>query len=255
MKAFVFVVPLQARAHCRNWRLTSALCVRAVSSMLAVPEKGLRVILVCNERPEGLPDDPRLKVIEEDFPLPDPAGKGPLKDKYRKIHRGLIEAKPLVPGYVMLADADDCISNRLCPWILSQPNVRNWRLSKGYLYDEGSRILMLHPEFHLQCGTSHVAWCQPDDLPDENTSGKESCFLLRLGHHIIDEEMARRGRPFFDIPFPAAIYVLGHPDNYTRFRLSDWSGWRQRFFRWSRTRLVTGKLRREFQLYRIEENG
>jgi hypothetical protein len=255
MKPFVFVVPLIARARCRNWALTSALCVRSVSSMLAVQEEGLRVILVCNERPEGLPDDSRLRVIAEDFPLPEPSGKAPLVDKYRKIQRGLVEAKPLMPGYIMLADADDCISNRLCPWILSQPVPANWRVSKGYLYDEGAWTVVVHPEFHLQCGTSHVAWCQPDDLPDDMLSGKESSFWLRYGHHILDEEMARRNRPFHDIPFPGAVYVLGHPDNYTRFRLSDWSSWRQRFFRWSRTRLLTGTLRREFHLYRIDEKA
>ena len=249
MKPFVFVVPLRARARCRDWALTSALCVRAVSSMLAAREDGIRVILVCNERPEGVPDDPRLRVIAEDFPLPEPTGKSPLGDKYRKIQRGLVEAKPLMPGYVMPADADDCVSNRLCPWILSQPSTGNWRLSKGYLYDEGARTVVIHPEFHLQCGTSHAAWCKPEDLPDGMSAGKEASFWLRYGHHIIDDEMARLGRPFRDIPFPAAVYVLGHPDNYTGFRLADWSGWRQRFFRWSRTRPVTAAMRKEFHLH------
>ncbi|MFQ3670913.1 MAG: hypothetical protein SNJ84_05590 [Verrucomicrobiia bacterium] len=252
MKPFVFIVPLRARARCRNWTLTSALCVRAVSSMLAVEEEGVRVILVCNERPEGLANDERLRVIEEDFPVPEPSGKAPLEDKFRKIHRGLVEAKPLMPGYLMLADADDCISNRLCPWILSRSEPGNWRLSRGYLHDEGSSTVLVHPEFHLQCGTSHVAWCQAEDLPDDAGSGMGSCFWLRFGHHIIDEEMARLGRPFQDVPFPGAVYVVGHPDNYTAFRLSDWSGWRQKIFRWTRTRPLTASLRREFNLYRLK---
>ena len=57
---FVFVVPLKSRNCCSDWTVASQLCNRSIRSMLA--GSASKVILVCNEPPEGLPSNDRLIV-------------------------------------------------------------------------------------------------------------------------------------------------------------------------------------------------
>src|SRR5262245_57692181 len=115
---FVFVVPLKGRACCSDWLLPSELCVGAINSLLANGPR-VKVVLVCNEQPAGIPEDPRLIVKSVISPTPLTRDEM-MVDKYQKIKIGLTLAREFAPTWLMRADADDLISRRLVPFIEGQ---------------------------------------------------------------------------------------------------------------------------------------
>jgi hypothetical protein len=90
----------------------------------------VRVILVCHEKPEGLPDDPRLIVQALDSPRPHTSPEM-MVDKYFKIKTGLIHARQFAPAWLMRADADDLVSRRLVPFVMKQQPGTAWYAETG----------------------------------------------------------------------------------------------------------------------------
>ena len=92
---FVFVVPFKCRERCADWSLASRLCANTVRSMLGTPSE-VRVVLVCHERPDGLPADARLVVESIETPRPQ-TWEQMMDDKVLKLKTGLILAAGLRP--------------------------------------------------------------------------------------------------------------------------------------------------------------
>src|SRR5690606_9193871 len=106
---------------------------------------------------------PNLEFIHVDFepPLLNPDTKDKhdgLKeeDKARKILAGLDYIKKYDQDYVMVTDADDCISNKIVAYVdeHTSEDTSGWYFKKGYIYREGDKFISLNKEnFNTLCGT------------------------------------------------------------------------------------------------------
>jgi hypothetical protein len=242
---FVFVVPMKGRATCANWRIASTLCGRAVHSLLADPSAAMRVILVCNEIPESLPTDHRLIVKSIDTPVPT-TDYEKMTDKFVKFKTGLIAAREFAPCWLMRADADDLVSNRIVSFIMKQEPAF-WYSEEGWLHQMGSPLVIKCADFHTVCGTSHVAFVSENDLPS-SMEDNERYYMLHESHVDIVASRRRVGAKVFPIPFPTTIYVINSGENYSGYRYSrSWLSRNMMKFLLG-IRPVTTKLREEFGL-------
>ncbi len=223
---FHFVVPLKSARVSQDWPLVVALLKRTLGSIFGQTAGELRVTLVCHEVPPGLElFGERLRVLSVDFPPPAPGSPSSvtMPDKWRKLRRALREMRedaldPAGAGrfpaadYLMFVDADDLLSNRLCAHIEATRDPHGYWLTTGYRHREGSRWLRW--DRHFDCGTNAVLAVAKLRLPEAETEAEHAaCVALANGHQRIAAAMAAQGCPLAEVPFPAAIYVLGHGEN------------------------------------------
>jgi hypothetical protein len=210
-----FIVPLRSRAASKDWNKVSRLCERTLRSLCQQTSRQFRVFLVCRDRPEMNFAHPNLRIIQEDFPIPEANGLPQLVDKTRKLRRALIAVREEGGGFVMGVDADDLVHRALAALVETNPNSDGWFFPYGYSYDEGGQWLEKHSDFYLRCGTSSIIRIDPDDLPPDMDSPREKYFFLCNGHHIIVDFLARQGRPLKALHFPGAIYVKDTGENWS----------------------------------------
>ena len=247
-----FIVPLQAPAASKDWELVSALACRSLNSLLKQTNSAFRVLLVCNSPPLGLPDDPKLEVIERDFPLPGPVPESRMANKWLKVRVGLVVARKLAPCHVMVVDADDCVSCRLADYVSEQADAHGWYFGKGYMHDEGASLIYFRPSgFDGVCGTSSIVRVELGDLPTEEQGGRDDNPILRGGHTQIRSEMDALGRPLAELPFTGAVYNLATGENHTGFSLSGWRSKKVLLQKLLRYRFLTTRIRREYGLFEI----
>jgi hypothetical protein len=247
-----FIVPLRNRAVARDWSRVSALCNDTLGSTLNQDHPNHRTLLVCKELPEGYEDHPKLIAIQEEFAEPSNKTEQ-LEDKYRKIQRGLIEARRMLSGggatHIMVVDADDLVSNRLAGVIAADPSQAGWICESGYYFREGSRTVIRHPQgFHLYCGSSAIVRSTAADLPLTMDQPKRSFPLLGYGHHQIAEHMSKAGTPLLPLKFPGAIYRVETGENWSGFAFDRVKSRRFALRRWLNTRPLTQRIRDEFHL-------
>lgn len=248
----LFVVPLQSPEVSKDWALVSRLAVRSIASMCAQDHPDFRVILACSERPLGLPDHPKLTVIEVDraaFPPPVADRTGRMIDKFRKFQRALITTREFTPAHILFCDADDCVSRRLAGFCAAQPQARGWYFKRGYIWDEGTRFAFALNDFDLFCGTSALVRCEADELLDNMEEPHGNCFYLSHAHPILRDSMAERGTPLEPLPFPGAVYVTGTGENDSGATYRHIKSRRLWLQKWLKARYVTNGFRREFGLW------
>jgi hypothetical protein len=247
-----FVVALQSPEASKNWQRVEQLCQRTLRSICGQTCDRFRVILVCNRAPEGLGRLKNLTVISDDFPVPGSLDSERMEDKWRKVKRGLIEARTYTPGYVMICDADDCVSNRLAEWCETEPICSGWSFDRAFIHDEGSPWLFLRRGFSRICGTSAIVRAESSDLPSKADDRIEDYFLLSHGHGVISDYLASVGRPLKSLPFPGAVYCAGTGENHTGFRFADWRSKKLLLQRILHARYLTRSLKQEFGLFPLE---
>jgi hypothetical protein len=240
-----FIVPLRSRAASKDWDKVSRLCERTLRSLCQQTSSQFRVFLVCRDRPEMNFVHPNLRIIQENFPIPEANGLPQLVDKARKLRRALIAVRQEGGGFVMGVDADDLVHRALASLVEANPNSDGWFFPYGYSYDEGGQWLERHSDFYLRCGTSNIIRIDPDDLPPDMDSPREKYFFLCNGHHIIVDFLARQGRPLKALPFPGAIYVKDTGENWSGPPLKH-LGVRGHVSRLSRMRPITPRQRAIF---------
>jgi len=201
--------------------------------------------LVCNETPDSLPADQRLIVKSIDTPVPT-TDYEKMTDKFVKFKTGLIAAREFAPCWLMRADADDLISNRIVSFMMNQESAF-WYSEEGWIHQMGSPLVIKCTNFHTYCGTSHVAFVLQDDLPS-SMEDNEKRYILHKSHTEIVAARRMVGAKVFPIPFPTTIYVTNSGENNS-------GSWRLRNHRKTTQikllfgiRPVTKKLREEFGL-------
>ena len=247
----LFVVPLQSRSASNDWDMVSRLCIRTLRSICRQCEGDFRVVLVCNEPPEGLPAHPALEVISEGFvaPAPGPTTAERMADKWLKVKRGLIAVRECAPAYVMVVDADDCVHRDLSRWASPDLSPNGWLLDTGFIWNRGSRWLLKQRDFDRYCGTSSILYCRETDLPQSMDEDREKFPILRFGHSTIARAFAERGTPLLPLPFPGAVYNTATGENDSRVDLRTWSSRRLKVERLLRYRPLTSRYREAFGLY------
>ena len=91
-----------------------------------------------------------------------------------------------------------------------------WVLRSGYIWTEGGRLLFLHPKFSKHSGTSHIVRSDLYRLPESAETADGDYLRTMLGSHMkIEKLLAARGTPLAELPFPGAIYRVGHAGSHS----------------------------------------
>ena len=253
-----FIMALKSPAASADWSVVERLFEQTLTSVCSQTDPDFRVIVVCNQVPQlQRPPHASVRFLVRDLPVP--SKKTTMLDKWAKLAHGLVVAGELAPDFVMLMDADDLVSNQLSAFANRNRQSNGWIVKTGYYWSYGSRFARLSNDFN--CGTNAIVNSRYIRFPttvDERS--RLDCIILKNGHTTIEAAMRQQGTPLDPLPFPGAIWVADHGDNWTtlsadapppkRFRshvraiLNSLSNVRQQ-------RFITASLRREFSLPRI----
>ena len=206
----VFIIPLKSQQVSKSWSRVSVLYERCLKSVCNQTSSDFKVIIVCHEKPEVKVDCPQVNYIQVDFPPPnldnfsfeEARGIGNT-DKAKKIFIGLTFAKKFKPSHIMVVDADDCVSRHLAKFVNQHPQCDGWYLKKGYVHEEGSRLVYLNTKnFNQSCGTSIVIKCDLYHLlfPNEN-------------YYDHNNHLLKDGIVLQELPFIGAIYIIKNGEN------------------------------------------
>jgi len=248
-----FVMALKSPAASANWSAVERLFEQTLTSVCNQDDPDFRVIVVCNQVPRlRSPAHHSVQFLVRDLPVPDL--NATMLDKWTKIAHGLVVAANVRPDFVMLMDADDLVSRRLAGFANRNKASNGWILKKGYYWRYGSRWIQWTETFN--CGTNAIVSSRFINFPKEvNSEGIQDCLILKNGHTTIEKVMEEQGTPLEALPFPGAVWVCDHGDNWTTLTVPQGDRYRRKWHRLRslprlirRQRFVSSSLKREFGL-------
>jgi hypothetical protein len=220
-----FIIPVRHPANTKNATQAKAILAETVHSISAQKASGWSGVIVANHGTD-LPDlPPNFEVCYVDFP-PNPlhdqghADEETWReffriDRGRRMLAGLIHASN--SSYIMMVDDDDLVSQHLTGHVLNHQGDYGWYFEKGYLWETNGSLIFPYSNFFKFCGTSHIVRRDLYNLPDSFESASEEYIKKMLGSHIfIDEFLRDSGTPLAPLPFPGAIYRIGHAGAHSR---------------------------------------
>lgn len=259
----VFVIPLKSQKVSNSWNLVSTLFERCVKSVCNQTSNDFRVIVVCNEKPSIDFSHPHLTYLEVDFPLPAANVEARDLDKGRKILTGLVYAGHFNPSHTMVVDADDCVSMRLAELVNQNPQCNGWFLSRGYVYQDGSKLIYLRRwGFEQRCGTCNIVRYDLNELPKSLEQEYPTLYKYYGNHKHVAKTMIKKGFPLEELPFEGAVYTVENGENiyHSSFKKlqsfnksKNRSGILYRIRDLLDYRILNRQIRKEFGLYNIDD--
>lgn len=174
-------------------------------------------------------------------------------DKGRRVMAGMLAARD--SRYLMVVDDDDLISRRLVAHVKKNDGANGWLVYHGFMWGEGSHMLMRLAGFNKFCGSCLVIRTDLYRLPDSLASAQVEHIKSLGSHYQTHEELAKEGAPLALLPFDGAIYRVGQPGSHGKVP-SVMRGWifnskalaqpKVFFWRLKHLRWMTSGLRREF---------
>ena len=136
-------------------------------------------------------------------------------DKGRRLLAGMLAAGPT--GYFMLVDDDDFVHRDIAGFVEDNFGGNGWVLRSGYVWNDGGRLLFLHPKFSMTCGTSHIARSDLYRLPGSARRRRRRVPPVDARQPQAHREAAGGTRhTAFELPFPGAVYRVGHSGSHSR---------------------------------------
>ena len=210
------IIPFIADGAADDWQKAVACLERTLGSILGNPEKDLRAMVICQDRPPLKIKDDRYLFLETRQPKPN---KQDLVAKRTDIGIKTVEAfeaaRELSPEYVMIVDADDLISNRLVSYVYQRPSFDAFCLKTGYEWREGSSHFTLRPVFNQVCGTSFV-WRFNERLFPAHLGKTYTKRICDQAHNRVEAAMDAEGFQVDKIYKPKAVYVTGHVNQMSK---------------------------------------
>ena len=220
-----FVIPLRHPQNAPDWGALKHRLAQTLRSIAAQDDPRWRAIVVANAGAD-LPELPRRFLhAQVDFP-PNPMferGDNPLEafrdacrlDKGRRVLSGIVAAGKA--GYVMVVDDDDLVSRRLTGFVADHAGKSGWYVEKGYLWSDGGKLVYQYADFSTFCGTSHIVRADLYDVAPGRPLPDSTLVRALFGSHIfIRDYLAARGRPLAPLPFPGAVYRIGHTGAHSK---------------------------------------
>lgn len=261
-----FIIPVKSKRVSGSWEHFSKLFERTIKSVSNQTSENFRIVVVCHEKPEIGFEHPKVEYIHVDFepPVlhPELAEKHDgmkEEDKSKKIMAGLDYIKKYEQDYVMVADADDCISNRIAEYVdeHKSQDLPGWYFKKGYIYREGDKFISLNKEgFNLLCGTCIVI---KPDLIQHIFKNKPHLLYVHQTIQLTESETLS------PLPLPGAIYSMGNGENHFMsgtmmkdlatgkkfFSLSSFKGILRKLKKY-RLKPLNKKIKNEFGIYEVK---
>jgi hypothetical protein len=264
-----FVVPICPKKYSKDWRLANLMLERTVKSICAQTSRDFRLIIVYNDKPEiEFIDDnihyvaysyPEITISQiEDFDFMSQwftvEFAERMMDKSRKITLGCKVAKGLGCNYLMAIDSDDMISNRIAAYVNDNSNLNlpGWRISNGYLYKEGSRMIEKNNEIWAMNGSTHIIKADLVTIPDFEIDFKLLSYNLFQQHAYTYQRLIDfSDEKLSEFPFEGTIYLV-HNFNYSEVNKILSVNKIKRFIKllW-KGRWLSQKVEEEFGIYPI----
>jgi hypothetical protein len=220
-----FIIPIRHQANAKDWGALKANLVQTVGSIAGQSDPRWRAFIVANNGADLPPLPPGFSVVHVDFPPNGLHEKGsaPLEqvyqafrmDKGRRVLAGLIASRP--QGHVMIVDDDDFVSNRLVSHVAGHPRHNGWFVEQGYVWSPGDSLVYRDQDFYHMCGTSHIIRADLYAIPARMEDASADYIARMLGSHVqIASALAAKGHPLAPLPFPGAVYRIGHPGAHSK---------------------------------------
>jgi hypothetical protein len=204
------IIPFIADGVANDWQKAVSCLARTLRSILGNPEKNLRAMVICQDRPPLKIKDDRYVFLETRQPKPNKQDvTAKYQDKGIKTVEAFEAARELSPEYVMIVDADDLISNRLVSYVYQRPNFDAFCLKTGYEWREGSSHFILRSRFNQVCSTAFV-WRFDERLFPAWLGKTYTKRICDQGHNLVEAAMDTEGFQVDKIYKPKAVYVTGH---------------------------------------------
>ena len=225
MSLLTFIIPVRHQDNARDWSLLKANLVQTVGSISNQTNGDWRGIIVANEGAD-LPDLPeRFSVERVTFPPNNlhEIDKADLEavydafraDKGRRVLKGMLAARD--SRFFMIVDDDDFVSARIVQHVSENPDANGWTIDRGYIWDDGGKLLLGYNEFNHICGTSLIVRADNYGLPERFEDASLDWIKSMLGSHVrIADILAGRGTPLLPLPFHGAVYRVAHGGSHSK---------------------------------------
>lgn len=220
-----FLIPVRHPDNSPDWSRLKAKLAQTVGSIAAQTNGDWRGIIVANEGADLPPLPEKFSVEWVIFPANDLHDRGnrPKEefldafriDKGRRVLKGMLHARD--SRYFMIVDDDDFVSNRIAQYVSDHADANGWTVDRGYVWDDGGKLLYKHDDFNHVCGTSLIVRSDLYALPERFEDASADFIKYTLGgHYGVARLLAERGTPLNTLPFRGAIYRVGHSGSHSQ---------------------------------------
>jgi hypothetical protein len=226
MTLVTFIIPVRHQDNARDWSLLKANLTQTIASISNQMNDDWQGIIVANEGAD-LPDlPPRFSVERVTFPPNDmhELGKSGSKadvydafraDKGRRVLKGMLSARD--SRFFMIVDDDDFVSARIVQYVSENPDANGWTINRGYIWDDGGKLLLGYDDFDHLCGSSLIIRSDLYGLPERFENASLDWIKSMLGSHVrIADILAERGTPLEALPFRGAVYRVAHRGSHSK---------------------------------------
>lgn len=267
-----FVVPIVPKKYSKDWPLANLMLERTVRSICSQTSRNFRLIIVYNDKPEIQFSDDNIHYMPYSFPeitisqiedfdymsqwfTVEYAER--MMDKSRKITLGCKLAKELGCDYLMAIDSDDMISNKIAEYVNenSCSRIAGWRISNGYLYREGSKLIIKSNQIWGINGSTHIIRSDLVDIPDFKKDFKLLNYNLFQQHPYTYQRIKDfHNQKLLNFPFFATVYLI-HANNYSQVdKILSANKIKQYLKLLLRGRFLTRIIKKEFGIYQLDSN-
>lgn len=135
-------------------------------------------------------------------------------DKGRRVLKGMLRARD--SRFFMVVDDDDFVSARIAQYAADHSDANGWKVDVGYVWSDGGTLLYRHEALNKVCGSSLIVRAELYGLPDTFEAASLDYIRDMLGsHRRIAAMLSTRGKPLASLPFPGAIYRVGHRGSHS----------------------------------------
>jgi hypothetical protein len=221
-----FLIPVRHPANASDWARLKANLTQTVRSIAGQTNDNWRALIIANEGSDLPALPPRFAVEWVDFPPNQLHDKGSSAshddfldafriDKGRRVLKGMLRARD--SRFFMIVDDDDFVSANIVQYVADHREANGWTIDRGYVWDDGGTILYRHHHFNHVCGSSLIVRSDLYELPQTFEDASADYIKNMLGsHRRIATLLAERGMPLSSLPFPGAIYRVGHAGSHSQ---------------------------------------
>lgn len=225
MTTLTFLIPVRHPHNSPDWSRLKRNLAQTVASIAAQTHDDWRGVIIANEGADLPPLPERFSVEWVDFPANprhDKLGAATEDfldafriDKGRRVLKGMLRARE--SRFFMISDDDDFVSARIARFVTEHRDENGWIVDDGYVWDDGGEILYRHRRLNHVCGTTLIVRSDLYRLPDTFDAATPEYIKTMLGsHRSIGKILAERGAPLAALPFPGAIYRVGHVGSHSQ---------------------------------------
>lgn len=225
MPLLSFIIPVRHQDNARDWGQLKAKLAETIASIDAQTNADWRGYVVANHGADLPPLPARFEAVRVDFPPNDlhdlaSADRAGVEDAFRfdkgrRVLAGMLAARD--SRYFMICDDDDLVSRSIVDHVARHDVAGGYVIERGYIWADGSRFLLTHDDFNHLCGTSLIIRSDSYRLPPSFEAASVDWIKSMLGsHRQIGQELAEAGTPLVPLPFPGAIYRVGHAGSHSQ---------------------------------------